>query len=128
MALPVIRPLQDIARGILGNVGGKAGMAVATGVFMLAALGLLVSAGLVLLSRAVGYPVAALAFAGGFICLALLTYLVDRAISARRAQSVATATNRLLLDVAMTRLLAGSVRPLVPIAAFLAAFTLARRR
>lgn len=128
MALPILRPLQDLARGLVGDVGGRAGIAVLTGVFALAALGFLVSAGLVQLTRVAGYPVAALSFAGGFAFLALVVHLVGKTVAARRTQRVATATNRLVMDMAVARMLVGSVRPLVPVAAFLVAFMLARRR
>ena len=127
MALPIASPLRDILRSLFGDLRGQIGMAIATGVFALIALCLLASAGLVMLTRVTGYPLAALIFAAGFAVMAVLTALIGRAVAARRARKAAAATNRLMLGLALGKSLTGSTPPLVAVGAFLAAFALGRR-
>ena len=128
MVLPLWDPLRDLARAALGGAGIRVAAAIATGFLALTATGFLVSAGLVLLMREIGFPAAALVFAAFFALLALAVYLFARAASARQAARVRAAQTRARSDIALATSLSRSARPLLPLAAFLAAFVLARRR
>lgn len=127
--------MQDMA----GAFGLRAGFALAAWVFGLVAVGLVASAGLVALSRALGYPVAALLVATGFVALALAAHLAGRAIAARRARRAARAARRLVADVALARAVAagaglggpnlgGAGRLVLPALALVLAYAWARRR
>jgi hypothetical protein len=89
---------------------------------------LLVSAGLVAMSRAIGFPEAALVFAVLFALLALAVHLSGRSRLARRSALISAARTRTEADVAVARALARSARPMLPLAVFLAVFALAQRR
>lgn len=73
------------------------------------------------------FPVAALAFAALFAALALAVYLLGRGQSARRTAWIATARRRATSDIVLAAALTRSAQPLMPLAAFLAAFALGRR-
>lgn len=127
MALPLWDPMRDLAGTAVRGAGIRATLAIATALLAIVATAFLVSAGFVVLMREVGVPVAAMAFAALFAVLALAMHLVGRAVSARQAARAMTARNRVETDIALAAILARSARPLLPIAAFLAAFVLARR-
>ncbi len=105
----------------------RAATVAATGALALVAAALLVAAGLVALSAAVGFPLAAVIFAVGFGALALAVHLLGRAHSARRAAQAAVTRHRAEADIALVTAVARSARPLLPFAAFVAAFALVRR-
>ena len=65
---------------------------------------------------------------GFFAGLALAVYLSDRARARRRAERMARATERVTADIALAKSLVRSAGPILPVAAFLGAFFLARRR
>ncbi|SEO14596.1 hypothetical protein SAMN04490248_1028 [Salinihabitans flavidus] len=127
MALPLWDPLRDLARAVVNGAGIRAATAIATALLAIVAIGFLVSAGLVALMGWIGFPAAALVFAVLFALLALAVYLLGRAASARTAARVRAARSRTESDIALATALARSARPLLPLAAFLAAFVLARR-
>jgi hypothetical protein len=127
MALPLWDPLRDLVGIAVRGAGIRATLAIATALLAIVATAFLVSAGFVVLMREVGVPVAAMAFAALFAVLALAMHLAGRAVSARRAARTMTARNRVETDIALAAVLARSARPLLPIAAFLAAFVLAQR-
>jgi len=95
------------------------------------AAGLLVSAGLVALSRVIGFPLTGGLVGGGLALAALAVHLAGRARARRRADRIAQAADRAKADVAQATALAVALaragRPILPVAAFLAAFLLARR-
>lgn len=127
MALPLWDPLRDLARAAVGGAGIRAATAFATALLAIVATAFLVSAGVVVLMRAVGFPVAAMIFAALFAVLALAVHFWGRAVSARQAARNMAARNRVETDIAHAALLARSARPLLPIAAFVSAFVLAWR-
>lgn len=127
MALPLWDPMRDLAGTAVRGAGIRATLAIATVLLAIVATSFLVSAGFVVLMREVGVPVAAMAFAALFAVLALAMHLVGRTASARQAARAMTARNRVETDIALAAVLVRSARPLLPIAAFLAAFVLARR-
>jgi len=125
-------PLLDSLRGLVAARADlavrRAATALATGLLAAAAAALLMSAGLVALSHAIGFPEAALVFAALFALLALAVHLLGRARATRRSALVAAARSRTEADVAVARALARSARPMLPLAVFLAVFALANRR
>jgi hypothetical protein len=127
MSLPVLAAVRDLLRARADDATGRALSAVATALLSAVAAVLLVAAGLVALAREVGFPEAALLFSLLFALLALATHLFSRRLAARRSARVAVAQNRAAADIALATTLARSSRPLLPVVAFLAAFTLARR-
>lgn len=127
MVLPLWGPLCDLSRAALSGAGLRAISTCITILLSLIAAGFLVAAGFAGLMRAVGFPVTAFIFAILFAALALISHLIGREVSARQTARVLAATSRVKTDVALAAVLARSARPLLPIAAFLAAFTLARR-
>ncbi|NCQ24162.1 MAG: hypothetical protein COW54_00750 [Rhodobacteraceae bacterium CG17_big_fil_post_rev_8_21_14_2_50_63_15] len=127
MPLPLWDPLRDIADTAVRGAGIRATVAIATAFLVLVATVFLVSAGFVVLMREVGVPVAALTFAALFAMLALATHLFGRAICARQTARSIAARNRAGTDIALAAMFSRSARPLLPLAAFLAAFVLARR-
>jgi len=127
MPLPLLGPLRDILGALAGAAGIRAATVTATTLLAVVAIALLVAAGLVALTAAVGFPAAALVFAALFAFLALVTHLLGRLLSARGAAGVTAARNRAKVDIAVAVALSRSARPLLPLAAFLAAFAMARR-
>ena len=118
MALPLLDPLRDLTRVALSGAGSRA-----TFTCLTALLGFF--AGLLPL---IGLPLTALVFACLFAAFALSVYLVGRGVSARHTAKILEAKNRATADIALAAALSSQARPLLPIAAFLAAFVLARRR
>lgn len=90
--------------------------------------GLLTSAGLVLLSRVAGFPLAATAFAGGFALLALAVLWLGRQRAAREQRRIDAAGLEAVTDLAVITGAARSAAPLLPLAALVAAYVLTRRR
>lgn len=128
MALPLFAPLRDLSAALAGHAAGRIAIAAATVFLALVAAAFLVAAGFAELTAAAGFTVAALVFAALFAVLAIAVYLFGRALSARRAARITAAQNRAKADIAMAAALSRSVRPLLPLAAFVAAFLLGRRQ
>jgi len=128
MGLPLWDAPRDAARAAFRYVGGRLITAIVTLFLSAMAAALLFSAGLVGLSRAVGFPVAATLFAVVLVALALAVHLVGQYRARRRAERIATAKQRVEAEMALAIMLARSARPFWPVAAFLVAFMLARRR
>lgn len=128
MGLPVLDPLREVARTAMGDAGDRAMTALVTVALAAVAAGLVLSAGLVALSRVIGFPLAASLSGAVFAVLALAVHLSGRVRARRRAEQVARATQRAKADIALAAGLAGSARPILPVAAFLAAFLLTSRR
>jgi hypothetical protein len=127
MSLPVLAAVRDLLRARADDAAGRALIVLATALLASVAAALLISAGLVALSQEIGFPGAALVFAMLFALLALGTHLFGQRLAARRLARVAAAQSRAAADIALATTLARSSRPLLPVAAFLAAFALARR-
>lgn len=127
MALPLLGPVRDLLRAQANSAGIRVVTATATAVLAVVAIVLLAAAGLAALTAAIGFPAAALGFAALFAVLALAVHLVGRLLSARGAANVAAARNRAKVDIALATALSRTARPLLPLAAFLVAFALARR-
>jgi hypothetical protein len=128
MMLPFLDPLRGLVAARVELVVDRAANALATGLLAAMAVGLLVSAGLVALSRAIGFPAAALVFAALFALLALAAHLLGRSRAARRSALLAAARGRTEADIVVARELARLARPILPLAAFLSVFVLAQRR
>ncbi len=128
MALPLLDPLRALLQASLRDAGTRAATTTATLIFAAVALTLLVSAGLVALAQAIGYPAAAVIFATGFGLVAVAVHFAGRQIAARQRQRVAIAGNRARSDLALAVLLTRPARPFVPLLAFVVAFALSRRR
>jgi len=92
------------------------------------AAGLLTAAGLVLLSRVAGFPLAASAFAAGFALLALAVLLLGRQRAARDQRRIEAAGLQAVTDLAVVTGATRSAAPLLPLAALVAAYVLSRRR
>lgn len=127
MPLPLLDPLRDLTRVALGGAGLRAGFACLTALLGFIAACFLVTAGFAGLLRVIGLPLTAFVFALLFSALALTAFLVGRGVSARHASRVQVARNRATADIALAAALSSQARPLLPIAALLAAFFLARR-
>ncbi len=127
MAFPLWDPLREAASTALGDAGDRAITALVTAALVAVASGLVLSAGLVALSRVIGFPLAACLLGVAFAGLALGVQLVGRARARRRAARIALATERAAADLALARSLLRTTRPILPVAAFLGAFLLARR-
>ncbi|PWK61337.1 hypothetical protein [Roseicyclus mahoneyensis] len=127
MALPLWDPLREAARTALADAGERAMTSLVAAALVAVASGLLLSAGLVALSRVIGFPLAACLLGAAFAGLALLVQLAGRARARRRADRIALATERATADLALARSLVRTARPILPVVAFLGAFLLARR-
>lgn len=127
MALPILAPLRALLGAQAADAAGRAATGAVTVCLAAAALSLLGASGLVALSHAVGFPVAALVFATGLAVLALAVHLAARAQASRRAARFAAARQRLATDVAVAAALSRSAQPFLPLVAFAAAFAVARR-
>lgn len=92
------------------------------------AAGLLTAAGLVLLSRVAGFPLAATAFAACFSLLALAVLSLGRQRAAREQRRIEAAGRQAMTDLALVSGAARSAAPLLPLAALVAAYVLSRRR
>lgn len=128
MGLPLLDPLRDAAQTAVRATGDRAVTALVTVALCVAALGLVLSAGLVALTRVTGFPVAACLMAAVLAGLALVVQLAGRARARRRAERMAQATGRATADLALAGVLLRAARPILPLAAFLGAFFLARGR
>jgi hypothetical protein len=127
MALPLIGSLRDVLRAQADESTGRAATVLARALLAAAATALVVSSGLVALAGVIGYPYAALVFALVFAILALAIPSLMKRRTLRRSAELAIARNRAEADVALAAALLRSARPFLPIAVFLAAFSLARR-
>ena len=127
MALPLLDPLRDLTRVALSGAGSRATFTCLTALLGFIAVCFLVTAGFAGLLPLIGLPLTALVFACLFAAFALTVHLVGRGVSARHTAKVLAPKNRATADVAMAAALSSQARPLLPIAAFLAAFVLARR-
>lgn len=127
MALPLLGSARELFRARAGEAGIRVVTAAATALLAVVSIILLCAAGLVELTVAIGFPWAALVFAALFAVLALAMHLFGCLLSARGAARVTAAQDRAKADIALATALSRSARPLLPLAAFLAAFALARR-
>lgn len=127
MALALLAPLRDLLALHAGDAAGQVVTRTVTVFLAVVATAFLVAAGLVALSAAAGFTVAALVFSALFAVFALVVHLLGRRRAARRAIAITAAQNRAKADIALATALSRSTRPLLPLAAFLAAFALARR-
>lgn len=128
MALGIFDPARTIVQTLWNDFGNRAKIEVAKLALGFVAVALLVSSGLVALAQAVGYPIAAMVFATIFGLLALAVHLIGRALASRQSQRIARAQSRMEADIALVTSVARSALPLLPVVAFIAAFTFARRR
>ncbi len=128
MASAILSPARAIARAFLSDMGFNAKVEIAKLVLISIAAGLLLSAGIVELTRAVGFPVAAVVFAVVLGSCAAMVHWFGRVRAARLAQRRAIAQARMQADLALASTVARSALPLLPIVAFVAAFTFTRRR
>ncbi|WP_306006941.1 hypothetical protein [Aquicoccus porphyridii] len=127
MTLAFWEPVRDILQATSRDIGNRAKAGIAKAILAIVAAGLLLSAGLVALAQAVGYPIAALVFAAVFALLALVAHLIGRVLARRQAQRIAHAKSRAEADLALATSVARSTLPLLPLVAFVAAFALGRR-
>lgn len=128
MDLPFLDPLRTILSTSARQVGGQFAITLATLALALVALGLAVAAGLVALSGVIGFPAAALAFAGGFALLALGVFRLGQVQAARRNQQIALASTRAASDVALAVTFVRSATALLPLVGLAAGLTMAWRR
>ncbi|MFU8834914.1 hypothetical protein [Roseovarius autotrophicus] len=128
MAIPLLDPLRTGLSALAGDAVERVATGIATLVFGGVAVALMVAAVLVALTAEVGFPLAALIVASVFAALALAVYLLGRKLSARRAEQRAVARRQARADIVLAAALSRSARPLLPVAAFLAAFALMQRR
>lgn len=127
MALPLWEPLRDTVRAVCSDAGARVATAIATIGLSIVAIGFFVSAGFAALMPLIGFPATALTFGALFTLLALVAHLWGRKVSARRIAKVTAARTRVNADIALAATLARSAQPLLPLAAFVTAFVLARR-
>lgn len=127
MGLPILTPLRDLLGAQSSGAAERAVVLIATAVLAMVGVSLAVAAGLVALSAAIGFPLAALVFAAGFTGLSWGVHMMGRAQAARRATQIAAARQRAAADLAVATVLGQSVLPFLPLAAFAAAFFFARR-
>ncbi len=128
MAIAILDPARIFLQALLRDFGDRAKVEITKLALGVVSAGLLVSAGLVALAQAVGYPIAAVVFATILGLLALAVHMMGRMLAARQSQRIANAQDRMQADVALASSVVRSALPLLPLVAFLAAFTLARRR
>lgn len=128
MAVALLGPLREILQAGSSDLAGRAKAGAAKVTLAVLAAGFLLSAGVSALAHEIGYPFAALVFGGLCAFFALVVHLTDRMLAARRAQRIAHATNRAKADLIVATTMIRSTLPLLPILAFVAAFTFGRRR
>jgi len=126
MVVPLWAPLSKIVRARISDAGARTATMIATVSLAAVAAGLLVSAGLAALTQLTGFPAAALVFAVLFALLALAAHLIGRAVSARHAARARAAQTRALNQIVTATALGRSAAPLLPLAALVAAFIVAR--
>jgi hypothetical protein len=127
MVLPLIGSLRDLLRAQADETAWRGATVLSQTLLAVAAAALVVSSGVVALADVIGYPYAALVFAFLLAVLALAIPSLMRRRTLRRSAELAIARNRAEADAALAAALLRSARPLLPIAVFLAAFSLARR-
>lgn len=128
MALALIGPLRAVVAVGLDELATQTKASVTKVALVLLAAGFLLAAGVSVLTKAIGFPFAALVFGVVFASLALAMHLHQRTLAARRAHRIADATNQAKADLVVASALLRSALPLLPVAAFVAAFTFGRRR
>lgn len=127
MGMPLLGALRDLAAARAASAKVQVSATLLTILLGFAAAALVCAAGLVALTDAMGFPIAALVFAAMFAGLALGVTLATRGFVSRTQAEAAKAQNQIKLDMALATSLSRTARPLMPLAAFLAAFALARR-
>lgn len=127
MGMPLLGALRDLAIARAEFAKVQVAATLATTLFGFAAAALVCAAGLVALTDALGFPIAALVFAAMFAGLALGVTLAARGFASRTKAKADKAQNQVKLDLALATSLSRAARPLLPLAAFLAVFALARR-
>lgn len=127
MGMPLLGALRDLASAHAASAKVQVSATLVTILFGFAAAALACAAGLVALTDAMGFPIAALVFAAMFAGLALGVMLAARGFVSRTKAEAAKAQNQVKHDIALATSLYRTARPLLPLAAFLAAFALARR-
>lgn len=127
MVMPLLGALRDLAAARAASAKVQVSATLVTILFGCAAAALVCSAGLVALTDAMGFPIAALVFAAMFAGLALGVMLAARGFVSRTKAEAAKVQNQVKHDIALATSLYRTARPLLPLAAFLAAFALARR-
>jgi formate/nitrite transporter FocA (FNT family) len=127
MDLPVVRSLSDLIGTRAKSTAMALALAAITAGLVLVSAGFLVAAAVVSLTQAIGFAASALVFGAGFAVLAVCVHLLRRSLLARREERSAAARTRVAADMALATALVRSTRPLVPFAAFIAAFAMGRR-
>jgi hypothetical protein len=128
MAIPLLDPLRNGLSALAGDALERTVTGTATVALACVAITLLVAAALVALSAEVGFPLAALSVASVFAALALAVHLRGRKLSGQRAAARAAVRRQAAADIALAAALTRTARPLLPFAAFLAAFAFMQRR
>ena len=125
---PLLRDaLYDLVRTVFAKSGAQLAVVLATMALLLVSLGFIVLAGFVLVVPLIGIPVTALAFGALFSALAIAVHAWGQRFIRRQAEKAAASRARAVDDIVLA---AGALRLaglLLPAAAFLAAFVLARR-
>ncbi|PIV73380.1 MAG: hypothetical protein COW55_13285 [Rhodobacteraceae bacterium CG17_big_fil_post_rev_8_21_14_2_50_65_11] len=124
---PLLAPLRDVVAARTGVAAARAAAAILTAALALTSALLLLASGLAALTGRFGFPVAALVLAAVVAVLTLAVHLIGRAVVARRMVRVAEARSRTEADLALALALTPSLRPLLPLVGFIAAFFVARR-
>ncbi|WP_104017249.1 hypothetical protein [Roseovarius nitratireducens] len=125
--LPFLAPLRDVFAARTRAAAVRVTAVTLTAALCVLTALLLLASGLAALTGQFGFPVAALMAAFLMGVMALAVHLIGRALVARRMAQAAEARSRTEADIALAMALTRSARPLLPLAAFLAAFFLARR-
>ncbi|MGY6549090.1 MAG: hypothetical protein ACXIU7_08800 [Roseinatronobacter sp.] len=128
MPTTLLDPARLLLQTLLRDSSNRAKVEIARLGLSVVAAGLLGSAGLVALAKAVGYPVAAIVFAAIVGLLALAAHLAGRMLATRQAQRMALARNRMTADIARGTYILRSALPILPVLAGLAVFSLVRRK
>lgn len=127
MGLPFLGAVRDLVSARADMARVRVAAALLTALLGLAAAALVCAAGLVALSDAVGFPVAALVVAALLAGLALGVSVVARRLASGKRAQAADAKIRAGKELAVAMALTRSARPLLPLAALLAVFLFARR-
>lgn len=128
MAGVLLGPLNHITREVGRGLRERAAATIATATLAIVAIGFLTTAGFIALAGATGAPLAALAFSLLFALAAAAAYQRGRAAAAQRAARVEAASRSAMVGIKQCAgAVAGRTRALLPFAAFVAAYLLARR-
>lgn len=127
MGMPLLGALRNLVTARAASAKVQVAATLVTILFGFTAAALVCAAGLVALTDALGFPIAALIFAAMFAGLAAGVTFAARGFVSRTKAEAAKAQNQVKLDIALATSLSRTARPLMPLAAFLAAFALARR-